>query len=212
MLEFLELGDAMPIGHPGVNRSRADALMPEVVLDELERSSRVEQVRRDRMTQRVRSEKAGQPRGNPVADEKGLNLTLLKGAAPPRKEWRLRIRGSLAQLRREERLAGSKQWTLRPVSTLQALDDEAAASKVEVLALEQSDFADAQAILVYQGEECPVACVMNDCEKRFKLWLREVARKAKLWRRRRQRVGIEATRPLATARFSRRAQWLGVNV
>lgn len=53
-LELFEKRRAVAIGNARVDRGRADALVPEVVLDELERDTGIEQMGRDRVSQSIR--------------------------------------------------------------------------------------------------------------------------------------------------------------
>jgi hypothetical protein len=78
-LELLEERRPVAIGDAGVDRRRADALVSEVVLYELERDAGVQEMRSDRVPQSVARVAGRKVRGVAVADEQRLNLALPQG-------------------------------------------------------------------------------------------------------------------------------------
>jgi hypothetical protein len=96
---------------------------------------------------------------------------------------------------------------LAPESALQALDDDPPPIEVHILAPQQRDLSDAQAVVINQREERPVAKPRNDAEERLQLRLREVAREVLELRGVAGQKGVEKSRVwVRTAPFSERAQ------
>src|ERR1043165_7152581 len=80
-LETQKHGGPVVVCNSGIDRGRADALVAEVVLDELERHAGIEQVGGDGMPETVAGELRAQPCRLPGADKERLDLPLLEWAA-----------------------------------------------------------------------------------------------------------------------------------
>ncbi len=129
--------------------------MPEVVLDELERAPRVQEVRRDRVAQPVTGEGSPEIRPVPVLGEERLDLAFAEGSRPTGEEragWAKvgarEVPTQQARDRREERSLG-------PDAALVSADHDSGAEKVHVRPLQQRYLADAVAVQVYEREERP---------------------------------------------------------
>jgi hypothetical protein len=75
--------------------------MAEVVLDELKRHPRIEEMGGNRVPKAVAGVVLRQPSLIAVPDEEGLDLALLKGSAPPDEERAFRHLGSAGEVTAE---------------------------------------------------------------------------------------------------------------
>jgi len=82
----------------------------------------------------------------------------------------------------KEHRSGREQRPLRPVATLQALENDPISNEVDVLTLEKRHLPYTQPIEVDQGEEGLIARIIDGREETTELELAEVARKALVWR------------------------------
>lgn len=173
-LELLEERYPVAVGDAGVDRRRADAPVPEMVLDELERAPRVEQVGRDRMPETVAGVVGREAGTVSVVDEERLDLPLAKRAAPTGEERIVSESAGIAEIapglvlhRREER-------TLRPVAALGPSDHDSVTGQVEVMALEERDLADPKSVEIREKEDQSITGTRDRGQERPNLVLGEV--------------------------------------
>jgi len=156
-LEPVEERRAVAVGDPGVDRRAADRLVPEVVLDELERHARVQEVRGDRVPEAVAGVAGREPRPLAVAGEEGLDLALAQRPPAAGKERIRRPAAPPSEIAAEQPGGGAKERLLGPGSTLEALDHDPAAREIDVLAPQQRHLPDPQAVVVDEREQGAVA-------------------------------------------------------
>ena len=102
--EFVEDRRAVVIGYARVDRGAPDVPVAEVILDELERKSGVQEVGGDGVPERVTGVTTRKASAVAVAREQRLDLSLLQGtaAAPEQRDarWGMSAKKSLQQLSR----------------------------------------------------------------------------------------------------------------
>lgn len=165
----------MAVRDPRVDGGRADVAVAEVVLDELERSSGIEQVRGDRVPQRVGRQAIGQSGGAPVADEARLDLAAPERPVPAREERRVRPAGDPGEVRTQQLERGGEEHLFAPATALQAPHEQAAAVQVDIPTPQEQHLPHAQAVEVHQREERSVPGVRSGGEEPPRFVLREVA-------------------------------------
>lgn len=168
----------MVVRDSGIDRGRLNALVPEMVLDELEVHAGIQQMGRNRMAQAVTSQVPWQPGTIAVAVEPRLDLSLPQRAMSSRKERSIRGIEIAAQVRPQRALRRRPQWVLAPSTALQALDDDPAAIEVDVASRQQLDLADPESVVVDEREEGDVPRIVDSREELTQLGLGEVPRQA----------------------------------
>lgn len=121
----------MVISDPGVDRCGTNALVAEMVLDELEGNAGIEQVRRDRMAQAMAGVAAVEAGAIAVATEKGLDLALLEWSVSTDKQRAFRVGGG-CQMFPEEFCRHGKERLLRPRPALETPDDDPASHEIDI--------------------------------------------------------------------------------
>ena len=164
-LELLEQRRAVAVGDAGVDRRRADRLVAQVVLDELERDAGVQEMRGDRVAQPVAGVAGGEVCGVSVANEQGLDLTLPEGPLAPGEERRLGRELHSSQVAAQESRGALEQRLLGPGAALEALDDNAAALEVDVASGEERHLSDPEAIEEDQRKKGPITEWTDRCEE-----------------------------------------------
>lgn len=206
-LELPHHGFAVTVRDAGVDGSRADVAVAEMVLNELERGAGIEQVRGDRMPERVRRQARGEPGRIAVADEARLNLPTLERAVAAREE---RVAFGARRDREvvtQELRGRSEDDLLAPRAALEAANEQPPALKVDIPTADEEHFSHAQPVVIHEREERPVTRVANDREEAPDLILGQVARESLVWQGLNgQRGKKRDRRPTVTARNSRRAQ------
>jgi hypothetical protein len=86
-LELLEKRESVPVGDPRVDRSRADALVTQVVLDELEGHAGVQEVGGDRVPKPMAGVAAIEAGQIAVAGEQRLDLALAERSRAAPEDW-----------------------------------------------------------------------------------------------------------------------------
>lgn len=168
----------MPIGDAGVDRGRADALVPEVVLDELQSHTGIEQMGCNRMPEAVAGVPAVEAGQIAVAREKRLDLALPKWTRSATEERILCANVLSADVRTDELGARGKERLLGPGAALEALNHNPATLKVNIAPAEECHLSHSQAVVVDQPEKRPIAEGLNRPKVRADFDLREVARQA----------------------------------
>jgi hypothetical protein len=166
----------MLVGNPGVDRGRADALVPQMVLDELEWHPGIKQVCSDGMPKRVAGEVRPQPGLVSVADETGLDLALLQRTTPAMKHRRPGGSDISGQVSPQQLGCRGKERPLRPIAALEPLDDDPGPPEIDVLTLEEGDFSDAEPVVVDQSKESAVADIADGFKEAPELGLSKIAR------------------------------------
>ncbi|MEO7867198.1 MAG: hypothetical protein ABIU54_06140 [Candidatus Eisenbacteria bacterium] len=195
-----------------VDRGRADALMPQVILDDLEWQPSVEQVRRDGVPQTVAGQITAETCGVAVAREQGLNASLLERSASPSEQWGL-WSDTGVELTMQQGGGGLEDDLLALGATLGATDEDTTSIQVDVPALHQGHLSHPESVVVYQCEQRLVPGIGDHGEEAPNFVLGEIPRKperneAELWGG--VRHGWRNSRP--SARFSERVHCLiGVN-
>jgi len=183
MLELAEHSDSVVVGDAGVDRGRPDALVAEVVLDELEVDAGIEQVSGNRMPQAVASQVGRESCAIAIADEPRLDLALSERSASPREKGCVCSSLRHLEVGSEYVLGRRPKRMFAPCATLQALDDDSAANQIHVATLKEADLPHPEPVVVDQREEGAIARVIHAREERPQLGLREVARQALVGRR-----------------------------
>lgn len=149
--------------------------MSEVVLDELKSHAGIEQMSGDRMAEPVAGVAAVNACQVAVPDEERLDLTLAKRPASPAEEGRFRGPLSVREVPPQETGGGREERLLGPGTTLEPLDDDAAALEVHVLTAEQRHLSHSQSVVVDQREERAVAAILDRGEESSEFELRQIA-------------------------------------
>ena len=181
LLELAEEGRAVAIGDPRVDRRRANALMAQVVLNELQGYADIEQMGGDGMPEAVAGVAPIETCAIAILGEQRLNLTLLERPSSATKERLLRPAPRNREETLQELRGRCEERLLRPRPTLQALDDDPSAVEVDVLPQHQRNFTDPQAIVIDNGEERSVAEILDRTKEGAEFELREIARKTLRW-------------------------------
>lgn len=103
-----------------------------MVLDEFERRAGVEEMRRDRVPERVAGVVGGELRAVPVPGEECLNLTLPQCPTPTSEERTLRRALVTAKMTSEEIHRRREERPLAPRTALHALHNDALALEIDV--------------------------------------------------------------------------------
>jgi hypothetical protein len=120
----------------------------EVILDELKRDAGVEQMRRDRVPERMSGVVGFEPCTGAVPAEEVLDLALLERADPACEERLSRFCRGLHEVLAEKIRGGGEERPLGPVAALDPLDDDSMAGEVDIPAEEKPHLADPEAIVV----------------------------------------------------------------
>jgi len=181
--------------------------VPEVVLDELKAGAGIEQVRGDRVAQRVARQAGWQAGGEPIAHESRLNLPPTQRARTSLEEWCLGVTVAPGQVDAQQRQGPGEQDLLAPESALEASHEQSSALEIHVTTPKQEHLSHAKAVVVHEREQRSVADVMNGAEELLQLRLREIAGWLLVGMRKDGQGGrCDAARDLITARNSRKAQ------
>jgi len=197
----------MAVGDSGVNGRRADIAMSEVVLDELERGPGVEQVRGDRMAQRVGREVTREASQRAVPNESHLDLPSAQRAMSAGEQRVAGFERRAREVRLQQGGRALEQDLLAPCAALQAPNEHPTTHQVHILTAEQQHLSHSQPVVVHEREQGAVAGMGDTCEETEDLLLREVARRALVGIGQDGQGGERVSaRGLATALNSRKAQ------
>lgn len=180
--------------------------MPEMVLDDLERGAGIEQVRGDRVPERMRGEVMGQLCAHSVAHEAQLDLSTLERPGAASEERLVRIARRPRQVPSKQHRCACEEYLLAPGATLEPPYEESSAIQLDVPPTQEEHLSHAQAVVVHQGEERPVTRIRDGREEAPGLVLSQVARDLLMGMREDGQRGQGNNRAPITARSSRKAQ------
>jgi len=180
--------------------------MAEVVLNELERGAGVEEMRGDRVTQRMGREVPRQPGMLTSTHEAQLDLPTSKGPASAGKERRLEFARGASEVATHEHGGAREEHLLTPSAALQPPHQDPAALEIDVAATQKQHLPDPEAVVIHQGEERTVAEAPHRREEAADLVLSQVARDLLVGMGKDGQGGARENRPFVCARNSRKAQ------
>jgi hypothetical protein len=181
LFQLTKSSDAVTVGDPRVDRRGADGLVAEMVLNELERETGVQEMRGDGMPQRMNREVPRETRQVAVPAEEILNLALLEWPASAAEERGFRVVGWRPEVLDQESGRSDEQGTLRPRAALEASDNDALTFEVNIATLKKRDFPDAQAVVVDQREQRTIPVRLKRTKEGLSFRLSQVARQSVSW-------------------------------
>lgn len=182
-LDYAHLRLAEAVRDLRVDGGRANVLVTEVVLHELKRRSGVEQVRGDRVPQRMCGAIRGKPGARAVAGEEALDLPPSERPIPPGEERGVRSAWKTRDVLTEDDRRAREEDLLAPGATFEPPHQKATAVKVEIRTAQQRDFAHSKSVVVHQPEEGVVPEVADDRKEATDFVLGQVAWGALVWKR-----------------------------